>query len=235
MSALAVYLEREGISTVVIGLTRLHLEKIQPPRALWVPFELGRPLGGYIDSGAFQKKVLRSALALLNHKSGPVIVDFDEDDPGSQDDPDWAAPELTKAATLTEEVSALKPHWSRAQEILGRTLTSHTLTGVSGMPIEQAAEYLQRFDTANPAINPNEDLSDLLRMRFCADDIKTYYVEVALSTAGSPNSAQIGDWFWSETIAANELRRIRSSNLEHENKARAAVCTRMLIPGTRLT
>jgi len=227
--ALAVYLEREGISTVVIGLTRLHIEKIQPPRALWVPFDLGRPLGAYVDAGAFQKKVLRSALALLDYKSGPVIVDFDIDDPGSQSDPHWSPPELATSATLVEEVSALKPYWSRAQEILGRTLT-----GLSNLSVEQAADYLQRFDTANPAINPAVDQSDLLRMRYSADDIKTYYVEAALST-GSPSSVQIGDWFWRETIAANELRRIRSANLEHENATRARVCGRMLIPGARLT
>ncbi len=229
MSALAVYLERAGISTVVIGLTRLHLEKIQPPRALWVPFELGRPLGGYVDGGAFQKKVLRSALALLDYKSGPVIVDFDVDDPGSQHDPHWVPPPLATAATLVEEVTALKPDWYRAQKCLGRTLI-----GLSNMPIEQAADFLQRFDTNNPAINPADDQSDLLRMRFCADDIKTYYIEVALST-GSPSSVQIGDWFWSGTTAARELLRIRESNLEHENKTRATVCARMLIPGARLT
>ena len=221
-------MEREGISTVVIGLTRLHIEKIQPPRALWVPFELGRPLGGYVDAGAFQKKVLRSALALLEYKSGPVIVDFGMDDPGSQSDPHWASPKLSTSATLVEEVAALKPYWYRAQETLGRTLT-----GLSNLPIEQAADYLQRFDTAAPAINPAADQSELLRLRFSADDIKTYYAEAALST-GVPSSMQIGDWFWNETIAANEFRRIRSDNLEHENATQAAVCGRMLIPGARL-
>jgi len=42
---LAHFFEDEGISTVVIALVREHAEAIRAPRALWVPFELGRPLG----------------------------------------------------------------------------------------------------------------------------------------------------------------------------------------------
>ena len=53
MSALAHMIEARGIATVVIGLVRPHLETIRPPRALFVPFELGRPLGAPEDA-AFQ-------------------------------------------------------------------------------------------------------------------------------------------------------------------------------------
>ncbi|MCH7711818.1 MAG: hypothetical protein IH903_09315, partial [Proteobacteria bacterium] len=50
--------------TTQISLIREHTEKIVPPRALWVPFELGRPFGAPDDSG-FQKRVLLGALELL--------------------------------------------------------------------------------------------------------------------------------------------------------------------------
>ena len=62
MSALGHYLESEGLATASISLIRLHTEKIRPPRALWVPFELGRPLG-VPDDPAFQTRVLRALLA----------------------------------------------------------------------------------------------------------------------------------------------------------------------------
>ena len=62
MGALGHYIEQEGVATAGLSLVRLHSEKIRPPRALWVPFELGRPLGAPNDP-AFQTRVLRALLA----------------------------------------------------------------------------------------------------------------------------------------------------------------------------
>jgi len=64
VSALGHYLEEEGIPTVAISLIRAQTENTKPPRALWVPFELGRPLGPPSDP-AFQKRVILAALRLL--------------------------------------------------------------------------------------------------------------------------------------------------------------------------
>ena len=61
MGALGHYLESEGLATAGLSLVRLHSEKIRPPRALWVPFELGRPLGVPNDA-AFQTRVLRALI-----------------------------------------------------------------------------------------------------------------------------------------------------------------------------
>ena len=66
--------------TTQISLIREHTEKIKPPRALWVSFELGRPLGPPYNSG-FQTGVLTGALDLLEAPSGPVLADFPEDAP----------------------------------------------------------------------------------------------------------------------------------------------------------
>ncbi|HVH82241.1 MAG TPA: selenoprotein B, partial [Stellaceae bacterium] len=60
MSALGHYLEEEGIATVAIALIRPQAENTRPPRALWVPFELGRPIGPPSDP-AFQKRVIMTA------------------------------------------------------------------------------------------------------------------------------------------------------------------------------
>ena len=84
MGALAHYLETEGIPTTQISLIREHTESIQPPRALWVPFMLGRPLGVPGDP-AFQRRVLLAALKLLDVDEGPVLEDFSEDAPSSAD------------------------------------------------------------------------------------------------------------------------------------------------------
>ncbi|MEC7303801.1 MAG: selenoprotein B, partial [Pseudomonadota bacterium] len=81
MSALGHYLEAEGLPTTQISLVRMHTEVIQPPRALWVPFELGRPFGTRCEA-AFQRRVISAALALFESESGPVMKDFPEDAPG---------------------------------------------------------------------------------------------------------------------------------------------------------
>ena len=52
VGALGHYLERGGVPTTQISLIREHTERIRPPRALWVPFELGRPFGVPHDAAA---------------------------------------------------------------------------------------------------------------------------------------------------------------------------------------
>ena len=59
---------------------REHTAAINPPRALWVPFILGRPFGVPGD-GAFQRRVLLAALRLLEAPAGSVLVDYPEDAP----------------------------------------------------------------------------------------------------------------------------------------------------------
>ena len=63
------------------ALIRKHAEEIKPPRALAVPFELGRPLGAP-NEPEFQRRVLRECLELLNAESGPVLADFPDTAPG---------------------------------------------------------------------------------------------------------------------------------------------------------
>jgi hypothetical protein len=222
--ALAIFLERQGIATIVIGLTRLHIEKIRPPRALWVPFELGRPLGACVNGNDFQKNVLKRAFELLERNSGPVILeDFDQEDPGSIIDSSWRAPDLSGASSVATEIKLLLPLWEK------KNARRKSMVGLSNLSIDQAADYLVRFDTDTPAVNPNDQMSNLLRMRFCADDIKAYYMEAALAK-GTHASMQVGSWFWKETQAAATLIGIRRQNQQNEDVVRARVCN-SLVPG----
>lgn len=92
MSAVGHYLEEGGIPSASISLVREHSEAMGPPRALWVPFMLGRPLGAPNDP-AFQRMVLRALLALFDADEGPVLQDFANDAPGldTEEQPDGAA------------------------------------------------------------------------------------------------------------------------------------------------
>jgi hypothetical protein len=77
VSLVAAELERQGISTVALVLLREVAEKVQPPRALFVPFPHGRPLDRPGDL-ARQHAVIEAALRLLEgpQTAGPVLADY---------------------------------------------------------------------------------------------------------------------------------------------------------------
>ncbi|MEJ2147478.1 MAG: hypothetical protein P8020_20330 [Acidobacteriota bacterium] len=68
-------IEKAGIPTVSITLLREVTEKVQPPRALFVPFPLGYPLGKPADPG-LQRRIIVAALSLLEKESLPLIEEF---------------------------------------------------------------------------------------------------------------------------------------------------------------
>jgi hypothetical protein len=63
--------EYAGISTVSISLLKEITERIKPPRALFVPFPLGYPLGEP-NNAALQTRVMRAAFALVLPKGTNV-------------------------------------------------------------------------------------------------------------------------------------------------------------------
>ena len=80
MGLVAAELERQGIATVAIQLLREVAERVRPPRALWVPYPHGYPLGLPGDPTG-QRRVMESALGLLADPSlePGAIVDFPAD------------------------------------------------------------------------------------------------------------------------------------------------------------
>ena len=67
--------EYAGITTVSISLLREITEKIRPPRALFVPFPLGYPLGEPNDA-ELQTRIVQAAFALLSRNDCPVLESF---------------------------------------------------------------------------------------------------------------------------------------------------------------
>ena len=76
VSLIAAEIERQGIATTCIVLLRDVAERVRPPRALFVPFPHGYPLGRPNDPD-LQRTVIRAVLELLrNEGPGPVLVSF---------------------------------------------------------------------------------------------------------------------------------------------------------------
>jgi hypothetical protein len=73
----AAELERRGITTLTLVLLREVAERVRPPRALFVPFRHGHPLGAPDDPPG-QRAVLEAALRLLEDASlePPALRDY---------------------------------------------------------------------------------------------------------------------------------------------------------------
>jgi D-proline reductase (dithiol) PrdB len=68
-------IEKAGIPTVSVTLLREVTERVAPPRALFVDFPLGYPLGAPNDA-ALQTRIIRAAFKLLLESTPPAIQSF---------------------------------------------------------------------------------------------------------------------------------------------------------------
>ena len=211
MSGLGHILENAGLSTVSISLVREHTERIVPPRALWVPFEFGRPLGVPGDAD-FQRRVLVAALNLLEIESGPVLADYPEDVPNpapSEDGEGWVCPvnlqppvsdagDEALVSAFLAEIAELRPWYDIGLERRGRTTF-----GASGLDIVACGRFLGDvlYGEGDPATDrwPDARIGDVLKIVLM--DVKTYYLEAALARPGRVSSRDPEDWFWGETNA----------------------------------
>ena len=226
MSALAHYFESEGVATTTIALIRQHAEQIQPPRALWVPFELGRPLGPPGDA-AFQHRVIAAALTLLDRQDGPVVLeDFPHEGPGESDNPNWQPPDVVSHDDLLTEVGSLAVVYKDSC-----TQRGYSNVGLTGLPIETIAEFLTRVDSADSMPRPTPRLAPIQVLRFGADDLKAYYAEAAMAGVEMPSSRQLWGWFWRETVAGATVLALRSASINSESESRQGV-QRSLVPET---
>ena len=239
MSALGHYLEEEGIATVAIALIRPQVENTKPPRALWVPFELGRPLGPPSDA-AFQKRVLLAALTMLVEEGGPVrIVDFPADDPRAQPDPAWQPPFMPEAiaAGIAESLaSRMEAEVLLLQGAHQRWMAQYARStiGLSGLPIAEAGHYVADWLRGKAPASPRDGFSAPLILRFAVDDLKAYRLEAAGAGAGKPSSRQLADWLWNRTATGAALHALRDLLLTQEDERLRLIVANFMVPAARL-
>lgn len=235
MSVLAHYLEEEGLATTILSLIRLHSEKVCPPRTLFVPFELGRPLGPP-NNHVLQRQVLEQAFGLLESDHGPSLIsDFGPNNIGAEPDENWSAPmtdnsdlnlsDTTEVAQkLKDEIEALAPIYASAKEARGRT----TL-GLAKLSYDEIAEHIASFLDGPDQPSPREDLSAAMVLRFGVDDLKAFYAEAA-SHGSSPSSWQLGAWFWRDTVVGQVLIELRAAAIDSDDKRFNIVGSKFLAP-----
>ena len=239
MSALAHYLEEQGIASVAIALIRPQAQRTRPPRALWVPFELGRPLGPPSEA-EFQKRVLRAALGLLERRDGPILLaDFPDDDPRERADPEWRPPitpaplsaaddGAALAGALLAELRALAPAYARSC-----TERLRSTVGLSGLPPPECGKYVVAWVRGEWPASPVGDMSPILCLRFAIDDLKAYALEAAIAGGTRPSSRQLGDWLWNDTALGAAVRALSSRLAAGDDERAKLIATMFLVPAAR--
>ena len=220
MSGLAHYLEEQGIPTVVVALLREHVEKMQPPRALWVPYPLGRPFGPPNDA-TVQTRVLRQALELLEAESGPVLVDAMEPADDVKEAISWVCPVSFAVKSegphdiktrVADEVAALKPWYELGLERRGRTTV-----GLASISVDESASLLTSYIADRNDIEYPGGASEVDTLRWSVGDLKSYYLEAASAQPGADPSEALESWFWGETAGGEMLKQLREICLNHDD------------------
>lgn len=251
MGALAHFIEREGVATTSISLVREHSEVMNPPRALWVSFYLGRPFGVPADAD-FQRDVLRAALDLLPSLSEHGIVDYPVDAPAASFSDTWACPVAfappeadSLAARLRAEVQGLAPWWRETHRARGRTALggsgpveganvpahAETLAALLAAVAEGAA--LDRLPDAAAAVAWGHPMPYLLR--HVAQDLRSYYQEAVVAQPGvlaasqAPSHRALNDWIFKQTALGETIFEV-GRRLTETGDARLRVLRFWMVP-----
>lgn len=242
MGGLSHYFEDEGIATTQISLIKEHSQQMRPPRALWVSFPLGRPLGNPNDP-EFQRDVLSQALSLLQEAEGPVLADYPHDADDSQAEPaipacpvDFSSrnQELTDTERLLQEFESefntLHTWHTIALEQRGRTAC-----GVSGLSFGELRSLYADFITANTDGLVKFEAHLASTLRHAAEDLKSCYYEALSAQPGQPtDAASLADWFWGDTYAAAVINEVRKKCLEQGSKEMNITGKLLLIPRNQM-
>jgi hypothetical protein len=242
VSGLAHYLEDEGIATTIVSLVKVHSEKTRPPRSLWVPYDLGRPLGAPSEPDE-QRRILTSALSLLERTDGPCLLeDFANPQEDLADDT-WVCPaplpdpadieagQMVQA--LKSELAIIKPLYDKARQETGRTTVGLATLGVMDLP--DFIEVMMRGEIPPGSRSGSQGGFALgFELRFAVDDLKAMYFEAAAWGPGSPSAEQLTNWFWRMSVAARLLWALSGVLRRCEDPALKFIGGNFLIPAEQV-
>lgn len=211
-----------------ISLIRENTASMQPPRALWVPFPLGRPLGAS-NNPEFQHQVIAAALALLGRPSGPVLEDFPHDAPGVEPEQVAACPvafpkteetdDNSWSARLLTEHALLQPWY----ELSLRRRAGRTLVGISEFTV------VGNLTRLGELLDQDSWVTDIKWLKPAVEDLKAFTMESMTAQPGDYDATAIQTQFWQDTILGAAILAL----YEHYQNAeddRLRIIARMLAP-----
>ena len=208
---------------------------IKPPRALWLNFPMGRPMGKPNDP-EYQKRVIRSAFSLFEKTSGPVLEDFPDIIPVNGGRMSYALPvdlvlkvdeigDVDQLLNQVEhEVSQLLPDYQKAKYANGRTTV-----GASEIPIEDFASYIADFARGKKPKSPRKGLPAVPQLKLVVEDLTAFYTETRMYIDRIDDFELLGKWFWEETKAGRLILAVEAVSLESEDKVLRAIAEMSLL------
>jgi hypothetical protein len=198
---LAHVFERVGLTTVGVAFIREHVERMQPPRMLWVPFPFGYAMGKPNDV-ALQHRVLAAAFDLLQRPAGPVLEEFpdEEPEPSLLQASAIARQPVEKPVDAADEVTRLRAYYERWLE----AHEGRTAVGLCGIPQRRwrgLIRFLQAYAGGEEVDFKDRPAEVSLPqfMRYCVDDLKAFYYEARMTQRPGISATDLHTWFWGET------------------------------------
>ena len=225
MSVLGRVLEEKGLTTTGIVLIEEHAQKVKPPRMLSVPFNFGNTLGKP-NNPELQHDVLKNAFALLNEPVGPVLKRYQTNlEPemiiqGSQASNSVSRTDMDPI----DELKILGPEYEKwLADNNGRTGVG--LSTVPWTDFGNIIVFLKRYidDESSDIAERPDDFSIPHFVRYCVDDLKTFYFEAKMGDKPDSEINELHTWFWSETALAEFLNRLAKKMRSSENKETKAI------------
>ena len=218
---------------------------MHPPRALYVPFELGRPFGTPNDPG-LQRCVLLDALKLLERTDGPLIEDFEFSSADrkkiNEDNEGWAClvnlaippNNLNDIQRLTidlkQEVTLLQPWYQESiKNFNGRRLDGLTVHSPLKI-IDLLVSFI--IDPDIKSFLSNQPIGRALKLT--SDDLKYFYFQSAMARPTNISDNQLENWCYGETLAGKLLINIRAICLGHENEVLQLIGRTNFVPNSML-
>jgi hypothetical protein len=201
--------------TVALSLVREHTEKVKPPRAVFVPFPLGLPVGHPGDS-AEQQRVLDLAFSTLGASNGPVLVDYHDEAAAQEAGSPLQASEVevgvaARTVDFATEVTLMRRYWEQRVAETGRSGV-----GLSGIPPQRFRGIVRFLETY--LSDPSEDMPERaaetpipLFIRNCVEDLRVMYAEARMQTHPLESSIDRQRWILSETAFGRLVRDLRDA------------------------
>ncbi|MEC9366284.1 MAG: hypothetical protein VX695_04415 [Chloroflexota bacterium] len=178
-----------------------HAKKIKPPRILSVPFNFGNTLGE-VNNPSYQHEILARTFDLLERSEGPVLEVFETDavERVVLSRAETKRESITDKTELFAELLGLKTNYEKGLKAnKGRTAVGLSTIATDLFP--DLMGFLQRYSTGeleDSTLRPSQ-FSIGHFVRYCVDDLKSYYLESRIATKPQATMNELYEWLWSDT------------------------------------
>jgi len=235
VGGLAHYLEREGLTTINIALVYKHAIAQPAPRALWVPFWYGRPFGAP-NQPEIQRRVLDTALDLLDEPTGRVLQEYDRDAPDMPSPDGWMPPfELPAPPDVDADLATICAAMKAEVAVMAARHSAivkdkeWSFVGLSKLNLNTVADLLAVFlrgEEKNSTVTKRPGLA----LKFGCQEIIDTYAECVLAHAPDAPLA-FRRWYWNRTAAGVAVRRLQTVALTSTDyRVRVSAENRAFVP-----